>query len=299
MEFDDVRTFVAVADSGSVSLAARDLHVTQSAVTRRLQRLEISLGAELLDRRTRPVSLTGPGQAALERCRRLLNDARELRAATAAGDFLMGEMRIGVAHALTELTLSEPVGQVRSMFPRIALRLRTGWSRELLERVRSAALDAAVILLPQGEQLPAEVVGSTVGEEHLVFVASREYRRSAKKVQDLAGVQWVLNPEGCAARATLRRALLQANLNMIVAVEAYSYELQLKLVAENRGLSLVPERILKSSRTKSRLRTLRVPDLEFPLTIWTVHQEPFSGLDRVIAELNRTLSEKLRTPPRC
>ena len=294
MEFDDVRAFVRVADTASVSQAARDLNVTQSAVTRRLQRLETSLGTTLLERRTRPVTLTGAGQAALERCRRLLNDAREVRAAAANGELPTGELRIGVAHALTELTLTEPVGQVRRKFPKIALRLRTGWSRELLERVRTGALDAAIILLSEGERLPVEVVGSQIGKERLVVVASRqEYRSPVLKIQDLAGVQWVLNPEGCAARTALRRVLLRANIDMVVAVEAYNYELQLALVAQKRGLSLVPERILSRSQLRSRLRPLRVPGLDFPMTIWTVHGEPNTGFDVVIAELSRVLIERL------
>jgi len=106
-------------------------------------------------------------------------------------------------------------------------------------------------------------------------------------------VQWILNPEGCAARAALRRVLLRANVDMIVAVEAYNYELQLGLVSQNRGLSLVPERILEHSRMRSRLRVLRVDGLEFPLTIWTVHRQPLLGFDGVVAELSRVLIERL------
>jgi DNA-binding transcriptional LysR family regulator len=294
MEIDDVRAFVSVADTGSVSLAARDLHVTQSAVTRRLQRLETSLGAVVLNRRTRPITLTVVGQAALERCRRLLNDVREVRAVTGNGRGPAGELRIGVAHALTEVTLTEPVGEVRRKFPNIALRLSTGWSRELLERVRTRAVDAAVILLPEGEHLPAEVAGKEIGKERLVVVAARQKGRfQARKIQDLAGVQWILNPEGCAARAALRRRLQQADIDQLVAVESYNYELQLALVAEGRGLSLLPERILHRSRVRSRLRTLRVAGLEFPLTVWTVFREPFAGFEPVIAELCHVLAEEL------
>ena len=54
----------------------------------------------------------------------------------------------------------------------------------------------------------------------------------------------------------------------------------------------MPERILMRSRLRSRLRALRVPDLNVPLAIWTVHQ-PFLGLDPVVAELNRVLIERL------
>jgi DNA-binding transcriptional LysR family regulator len=294
MEFDDVRAFVAVANSGSVSLAARHLNVTQSAVTRRLQRLETSLGTNLLDRRTRPVTLTGAGQATLERCRRLLNDVREVRAAASNGGPLRGELKIGVAHALTEFTLTEPAGEIRHKFPNLALRLSTGWSREVLEQVRSGALDVGVILLAEGESLPAAVIGRQIAKERLVVVASRQHGpRRIRNIQELADVQWILNPEGCAARAGLSKALLQADIDMIVAVEAYNYELQLALVAQNRGLSLVPERLLRRSRQRSRLRVMGVVGLEFPLVVWMVYREPLAGLDRVVAELCCSLSKKL------
>jgi len=294
MELDDVRAFVRVADTGSVSEAARDLHVTQSAITRRLQRLEISLGATLLNRGTRPVQVTAVGQSTLPRCRRLLNEAREVRAAAANNDFSMGEIRIGVAHALTEITLTHPVDLMRRKFPNVGLRLGTGWSRDLLEGVRSGVLDSAVILLPEGEPLPPEVSGAKLGKERLVIVGSRGKNPArARKVQDLAGKQWILNPEGCAARAALRRALLRENIDMIVGVEAYNYELQLALVAQNRGFSLVPERILARSRVRSHLRTLQVAGLSFPLIVWIVHGQSSAGFDRVLAELRRALAESL------
>jgi DNA-binding transcriptional LysR family regulator len=293
MEFDDLRAFVAVAEAGTVSGAARELYVTQSAVTRRLQRLETSMGASLLDRRTRPVSLTGPGQVVLERCRRLLNDFREVRAAAANGHLPMEEVKIGVAHALTELTLTEPIEEVRRKFPKVALRLFTGWSYDLLERIRSGALDAAVILLPEGERLPTGVTGVQVGRERLLIVAPRKDPSRPRKIQDLSGASWILNPQGCAARAALRQSLLRANIDMIVAVETYNYELQLALVARNRGFTLVPERILARSRTKSSLRVVRLPGLHFPLTIWALQRQPCTGLDAVVTELSRVLMERL------
>src|SRR5690242_8866634 len=249
MEFDDVRAFVRVAGCGSVSQAARDLGITQSAVTRRLQRLETSLGATLLNRRTRPVGLTAAGEAALGSCRRLINDMGELRTSIGSAHATIGEIRIGVAHALTELTLTRPVGRLRRKFPGVVLRLCTGWSQELLERVRIGALDAGVVLLPEGDQLPAEIVGREIGKEQLVVVSPRTRRPHAlRTLQDLAGVQWILNPEGCAARACLRRVLRRVKVDMTVGVETYNYELQLSLVAQGRGLSLVPRRVLSRSR---------------------------------------------------
>src|SRR5260370_39378870 len=116
----------------------------------------------------------------------------------------------------------------------MALQLVTGGSRQLLEGVRLGALDPAVLLLPAGEHVPEDVTGNQMGKHRLVLVASRSgHRPPVRKIQDLAEVQWILNPEGCAARAALRRALLRAGIDMVVTVETYNYELQLALVAQN------------------------------------------------------------------
>jgi DNA-binding transcriptional LysR family regulator len=293
MEVDDIRAFVSVADAGSVSAAARELFLTQPAVTRRLQRLESAVGAPLLDRRRRPFALTRAGQAAIERCRGLLVSFQELRTVAEDGQQPAGELRIGVAHALTELTLAGPVDEVQRRFPRVALRLSTGWSRDLLERVRAQAVDAAFLLLPEGEGLPTGVTGVRVAGERLLVVSPRSRHLGAVRVADLAGQSWILNPEGCAARAALRRALLGVGANMRVAVETYNYELQLSLVARGRGLGLVPGRLLARSRFRSRLRTVRVRGLDFGMTIWSVRGRPPLTLEPTLEELDRVVGKRL------
>ena len=294
MQFDDVRTFVAVAEARSVSRAARDLHLTQPAVTRRVQRLESSLGVTLCDRRRRPFTLTPAGRAALERCRRVLRAVRDVQSAVAHDGSPLRELRVGVAHALTEVTLTQPVDRLRRAFPRVTLALATGWSRDLLERVRDGALDAAIILLPEGERLPAGLDAVAVGRERLVVVEPRRARRArAGGLAGLDGAGWVLNPDGCAARAMLERTLHGSRVRMRVAVETYTYDLQLALVARGRGLGLVPARILARSRLRSRLRVRRVPHLEFPLTIWSLRRAGDADLAPVLGALDRALEARL------
>ncbi len=298
MELADVRAFVAVATTGSVSAAARELFRTQPAVTRRLQRLEGALGTRLLDRRRRPFTLTPAGQAALARCRDLLTSVHELRSAAGAGHEPAGELRIGIAHALTELTLEGPVDEVQRRFPKVVLRLSTGWSRDLLERVRTHALDGAFILLPRSESPPPSTHGVAIAHERLVVVAPRGLRSRSARVADLADRRWVLNPEGCAARAILGRALLGTGRDLRVAVETYDYELQLSLVARGRGLGLVPGRLLARSRSRGRVRPLRVRGLDFGMTIWGVRGRPSEALEPVLGELTRVVGQRLARSPR-
>src|SRR4051812_4877789 len=125
MDITDARTFIAVVEAGSVSGAARELHLTQPAVSRRLQRLEQAVGALLIDRRKRPFALTDIGQAAVEHCRRLVATRDELKSLAQSGTVTTRECRIGVAHALTELALAEPLDEMRRSFPAVVLRLHT------------------------------------------------------------------------------------------------------------------------------------------------------------------------------
>ena len=298
MELNDVRAFVRVVDSGSVSAAARALHLTQSAVTKRLQRLEVSLGAKLFDRSQRPVGLTAAGRSAVEKCRRLLNDMSDLRAAVSNGDSAtLADVRVGVSHALGEVVLTEPLGTVREEFPRYGLRLTTGSSLDLLNLVRTSALDAAIILLPEADRLPAEVLGTALGKERLVILGPRKQQARVRGIKDLEGVQWILNREGCGARAILRRELARAGIDLIAVVESATYELRLLLASQGRGLTIAPERLFRMSRSRSRLQILRVAGLHLPFTIWSVHRSS-AELEPLFGRLNALLQAALAKQPR-
>jgi DNA-binding transcriptional LysR family regulator len=295
---EDVRTFVSVVEAGSISVAAGELHLTQPAVSRRIQRLEAAIGSPLIDRTRRPFALTNAGRTALERCRRLLGMADELKAVGYDGLQPAREVRIGVAHALTELALTEPLDEVRREFPTALFRLHTGWSRDLLARVRTGALDAAVILLAEPDGPPAGVTADTLAREDLAIVASSAWPRGLHTVRDLRDQLWILNPEGCAARAGLQRELARARLPLRVGVETYNYELQLRLIARGRGLGLVPHRLLMRSPTRRRLRTLRVRELRFPQVIWMIRGDLAGGLNEPLDALRRALVDRLSRPRR-
>jgi DNA-binding transcriptional LysR family regulator len=124
-------------------------------------------------------------------------------------------------------------------------------------------------------------------------VAPRTLHLGAVRAADLAGQSWVLNPDGCAARAALRRALVGTGANLHVAVETYNYELQLSLVAGGRGLGLVPSRLLARSRFRRRVRAVRVRGLDFEMTIWSVRGRPPLALEPVLEELDRVVGRRL------
>jgi DNA-binding transcriptional LysR family regulator len=295
MELDELRTFVAVAEAGSVNRAAYALRLSQPAVTRQVQRLEATLGISLLDRRAKPAVLTAAGRVALEHCRAVLRAVAMLQAATAGGDGPSGDCRIGVAAALADLSLPECVDHVRRLFPRVSLKITTGWSGTMLEQLRSGILDEAFVHLPVADKPPGEFNGRVIGTKSLVFVAARNHRiPPVVPIESLAAAAWVLNPDGCGFRATLRRALQRVNAPLDVAVEAYGADLHLALVARGVGVGLVPTRTFARSPHRSDLRTFRLKGYDPHVAVWALRGHAADSLSPVLDALERHFVQNLR-----
>src|SRR5581483_283636 len=124
---DEMKAFSTFAEVGSVQGAAARLHLTQSAVTRQLKRLEEALGAPLLDRRFKPPILTSSGSAALEQCRAILRDVANLKAGLSPNKEPAGKLRVGVGYVLADDEFIGCLHQVGSRFRQIALSIRTDW----------------------------------------------------------------------------------------------------------------------------------------------------------------------------
>jgi DNA-binding transcriptional LysR family regulator len=100
MELQQLRALLFVADTGSVTEAARRLLLTQPAVTRQIQALEAELGGALFDRTTKPLLPTPLGQAAVAQARRIFQISDDLRALVRrSGGIPTGELRLGVVHS--------------------------------------------------------------------------------------------------------------------------------------------------------------------------------------------------------
>lgn len=294
MDIEDVRTFVNLAATRSFSRTAEELHLTQPAVTRRLQRLETVVGGALIDRTHRPLRLTTAGISTLESCRHLLDAFAGLLVSAGAPGRALTEIRVGVAHALTEFALLTPVDHLRHERPDVRLVLATGWSHDLLHRLKAGRLDAAVVLLDVREKLGAGLRGTVLATERLVPVGPRTSDASgSRRLADLRDSSWILNPGGCAARAALEQAFRRAGIPMRVIVETYTYELQLALVAQGRGYGLVPARLLAESQYRPRVASL---PLEFPgqkLRIWLASRSLAAPLGSAVAVFGDALERSL------
>ncbi|WP_448953513.1 LysR family transcriptional regulator [Labrys neptuniae] len=138
-----LRALLAAAETGTISAAAERLSRTQAAVSMQLQRLEGDLGARLLDRTPRGVSLTHAGETLAAYARRLLAltvDARR----QIEGQQLAGRIRLGLVEDLTMTQLPVALADFRQQHPRIKLDLMTAHSPELDMAVRDGRCDIVI-----------------------------------------------------------------------------------------------------------------------------------------------------------
>ena len=143
LDFDLLRTFVAVCEHGDVTAAARALGVTQPAVTRKLRRLELVLETQLFDRSRRPMVLTRSGLLLKSRAPKLIEETRSL--ITDIGtlhEYRRDHLCIGMPDSLSEIMGAE----IASMLTGLArtIELRSGTSPWLESAFYAGNLDLAV-----------------------------------------------------------------------------------------------------------------------------------------------------------
>ncbi|WP_249123842.1 MULTISPECIES: LysR family transcriptional regulator [unclassified Bradyrhizobium] len=295
VKLNEIRTFVAVAQTGSVQAAARQLHMTQSAVSRLVQRLELELGVTLFDRQTKPLILTQDGQAALHHGRRVLDAAEAFLDAVSPAAPPTGVLRIGTAHALAEIVAERPLDQLRSGFPDVTLQISIDWTAPLLERLHAGSLDAALITLltdgPPRTELPARCLGR---ENVRVIGGGAHASTRWRSLRALNEVGWVIQPESCGYRVALTQALERAGAGPPrVIVEAFGKNLQLSVVARGAGFGLLPASQVKKIPARQKIKAFNVPDLQLTVSTWFIRRRQLGRLARPLDVMEQTLSNAL------
>lgn len=169
MDTQFLNTFVVVADRGSMAAAARVLNITPAAVAQQIRTLERELGAPLIARAGRTVSLTEEGSRILQRARDLLRDVADMRS-IANDSEVSGELRLGACPTALAGMLPDILARMVDKFPQINVFIRPGYSAELYRAVEAGELDAALVLQAP-YNLPKTCDWQLLREEPLVMIA--------------------------------------------------------------------------------------------------------------------------------
>jgi DNA-binding transcriptional LysR family regulator len=185
VDIEQARTFLTIAANGSFLEAARQLHLTQSTVSARIQRLEEELDARLFIRNRSGASMTAAGRRFLEYAKRLVLTAEQARHDIGLPSRYRATIRIGGRIALWEGLLPQWVGKMRHAAPDVAIRSEIGFEEDLMRHLIEGTLDIGLMYTPSHS--PGLAV-EHLFDEKLVLVSSR--RDDVKPVEDYVYVEW-------------------------------------------------------------------------------------------------------------
>jgi DNA-binding transcriptional LysR family regulator len=198
-----LRAFVAVAETGRMTRAAKVVHVTQSAVSQRIQRLEVLLEIALFERHSDAARLTRDGERFMSRARRLIALNDEILGEMRGGDF-SGEIRLGVPHDIVASMLPPMLREFRRAWPHVLVTLVSNATTVLKTLLNDGKLDAALTTererasrrdcLLSDHLIWAGAIGGSAGHRRPLSVAlgpkSCAFRASAVDALDKAGIRW-------------------------------------------------------------------------------------------------------------
>jgi DNA-binding transcriptional LysR family regulator len=189
-----LRSFVVIAEEGSLSRAARRLHIAQQSLSQRVRVLEARVGAPLLRRTSHGVTLTPVGQTLVRESIPVLGHAEramKVVARSVRGDGV--ELRVGFLASLANEVMPPFIRLLTEHHPGVALETETLSIAELVSAVRSHRLDAAITRPPLVDDLDAE----TLGSEPVVIALPDTHPLSGcqtLRLADLSQEDWVMTP---------------------------------------------------------------------------------------------------------
>lgn len=196
VELRQLQYFVALSADGSFAKAAEGQHITQSALSQQIARLERELGVQLFERSVRGATLTAPGAELLEQARRVLDGVGDLRARAASlARESHGELRIGSpTYAVRSRARQHTVATFVARHPTVTIRFENAWSPQLLELLRAGSVDLSFAMLaPDDSGFEFVLVQS---EPALLVVPEQHRLAGADRVglDDLGGERVLLYP---------------------------------------------------------------------------------------------------------
>lgn len=262
------KIFNQASASGSLSQAARELYMTQPAVSQAIMQLEEELGVRLFTRTPRGVVLTNEGHTLLEYTNSAVSllDAGE-RKLKESRDLKEGELKIGVGDTTCRYYLLPYLEQFSHSYPAIKLKIINKTTEGLCALVKSGEINFAICNLPIKD--PSLRVQQCKDIQD-VFVGSSKYKEAASKTisyEELAAYPLIFLDTWSSTRQYVERYFLSRGIRITPEIELGSHDLLLELAKMGLGLACVVREFSEEYLKRGVLREIRLEEAIPPRAI--------------------------------
>jgi DNA-binding transcriptional LysR family regulator len=260
MTLDQLRIFVAVAERGHVTRAARSLGMTQSAVSAAIAALETRYGSRLFDRVGRGIELTETGRRFLPEARTVLDRAQAARSVLEdSSNLASGTVSIAASQTIATYWLPRRITRYHREHPGIRLDVVIGNTREVEKAVVEGAAEIGLV---EGPIKHPALVRRTVDEDRLVMVVSPDHELPADAISgqiDLRSFSWIVREAGSGTRQVLEDEAARHGLridDLRVFLVLPSNEAVREAVETGAGATIISEHVVAVAIEAGRLRSL-------------------------------------------
>ncbi len=254
--------FAAIARRGNLTAAARDLFLTQPALTSRLQRLEQELGVPLFTRTSRGLTPTVFGRELLPHAERTLEAARAARAAVEGlRDGTGGPLSFASVPTIGTYVLPGVLRDLVLRHPGVALSMRSGHSEEVLELVRSGQVELGVVRSIAHPEIRSE----PLFEDELVLVAEAGHRLVDGRRIDyrrLADEDLIMFDRTSTYHGETGQLLLRVRVRPRSVIQVTNIDAAKRMVELGLGLAFLPRSALEQELADGRLAELPIADAD-------------------------------------
>jgi DNA-binding transcriptional LysR family regulator len=289
--------FVAAVDAGSIGGAADSLSLTQSAATKRIQRLEARLGLSLLERCASGVKPTDAGQALYPvACEALVVLARAEHTVESRTDQGAETLCIGASHTVGEFVLPKLLAAFYRTAPEVRSQLEVRNTDGAVKALQEHEVEVSFIA--DGGAFP-RLASMTIGYDELVVVVGSKHAwagATTVRVEDLATEPFFTREEGSTTRARSLLAARQLGTELTPSLQATSTQTLKRLVQTNHGFTILSSLAVQDELLAGSLHALRLEGAEFrrPLRALRCRDEvPTAGAAALWLWLSRRLPLEL------
>jgi DNA-binding transcriptional LysR family regulator len=289
MHIETLRTFCDLVESGSLSRAAKQNHVTQSAVSQQLRALETRYGRRLIDRAPRlGARPTEAGQRFYEGVRALLERfaalEQELRDDSAT---VSGKIRVATVYSVGLHTLPPAMKQFALAHPKVSVHLEYRRTDQVYEACLDGSIDLGIVAIPRKKK---QLAVAPLGHDELVLVTPPKHPLSTHRgarLSDLQGAAFVAFARDIPTRQLVDRWLSQHRVRVRRVMELDNVETIKRSVEAGLGVSILPAPTLTAElRTRSLVRAvLKEGPLMRPIGAIYAARQTLSRAARAFLEL--------------
>lgn len=270
MSFQNLQLFRDIAQLRSLSRAAELNRITPSAASQHIHELEKSLGAQLLDRSTRPLSLTPEGKLYLDLCRDVLRRREEFQASLdELRSDVQGTVRVAAIYSVGISEMSRLEEELRVRLPYVRLEVDYLRPEKVYEAVLADRSDLGLVSYPESTR---EIAVIPWRDEEMVLATAPSHRLAGQrrvKPADLQGEDFVAFDSDLPIAKEISRYLRLADVSVSAAMHFDNIQTIKEAVMLASGISIVPLRILRAELADGRIAAVRLagPGLHRPVGI--------------------------------